>query len=57
MLPKALLYLSIKRIGQSSDFPRVSAEEEHGIARGFLRDNFEGNFRVQIVWLICIRGI
>lgn len=57
MLPSALLYLSIKRIAQSPDFPSVSAYEEHGDACGFLRDNFECNFRVQMVRFICICGI
>lgn len=57
MLPSALLYLSIKRIGQSPDFPSVSAQEEHGDACRFLRDNFECNFRVQMVRFICICSI
>lgn len=50
-------YLSIKGTGQSADFSGVSADEEHGHARGLLGDNFEGDFRVHMVWLICVRGV
>lgn len=57
MLSSSLFYLSIKRTGQSADFSGVSADEEHGHACGLLGDNFEGNFRVHMVWFICIRGI